>query len=50
MSREPIDYAAEHRRIRIAHGLDPEIPQHIRDAVAAMLPPDDGTTSAAVTK
>jgi hypothetical protein len=33
----PIDYAAEYRRIRIAHGLDPEVPQHVRDAVSDLL-------------
>jgi hypothetical protein len=36
-----IDYRAEVERSRVAQGLDPQIPQHLRDAVAAMLPPND---------
>jgi transcriptional regulator with XRE-family HTH domain len=39
--REPIDYRAEYRRLRLAHGLDPDVPEHVRDAVAALLPPEN---------
>jgi hypothetical protein len=35
--RESIDYAAEARRSRLAQGLEPHIPQHLRDAVAKLL-------------
>ena len=34
---EPFDYAAEWARISRAQGLPVEIPQHQRDAVAALL-------------
>lgn len=37
MTTSPIDYAAEVRRTRLAQGLSPEIPKHIREAVAALL-------------
>lgn len=35
-----MDYAAEMRRLRLAQGLDPEIPAHIREAVAALISGD----------
>lgn len=37
MSTPAIDYAAELARTRRKHGLDVEVPQHVRDAVAALL-------------
>lgn len=37
MRLDEVDFANELRRIRVAHGLDPEVPQHIRDEIAALL-------------
>lgn len=34
---DAIDYAAELVRSRRAQGLDVDVPQHVRDAVAALL-------------
>jgi transcriptional regulator with XRE-family HTH domain len=36
-----VDYAAEYRRLRIRHGLNPDEIQYVRDAIAARMPPSD---------
>ena len=49
MTSDAVDYAAELARIRRAQGLPEEVPQHIRDAVAALLASADaGTESTAI--